>query len=357
MISALGAAYQLIWIALRSRSAYRFFTQLADALTLNFFEAYGNSHQYPDQSGDFYRCVPAFNVIAGIALGDSEFLRLDQRLFKAEPLLHAAENDVGRGIQNATKSTQMDRRQIIAEQGKDGNAIHHGRLKQESPSVGKGEGIQFLIRVHDGAFIGGDRVCAHFEGGANVIDCGLAVARAERRSFEENVGLRQTQPLPDIVWHGCTRPQLCRNAVAEKSLRIQPVFVRDPTHPPRCHSGDSPCDAALAQVVILFLQQTKQRLIRVPEAEQTEIVSADHLSPGAFRGEDAFERADDSWRPGETPVLHRLAGATTLSPWWLCARAESCRSPGFQLAADKDICRRPNTFSPACRCARRHPAR
>src|ERR1700685_1926490 len=101
----------------------------------------------------------------------------------------------------------MNRRQIVAKQREDGNAIHHGRLEQKLSPMGNSETIQFFVGVNDGAFIGGDGVRAHFQSGANMINRRLTVAWAERRRFKENVGLRQTQPAANIMWRGSPRPR------------------------------------------------------------------------------------------------------------------------------------------------------
>ena len=111
------------------------------------------------------------------------------------------------------------------------------------------------------------------ECGANMIDRGLAVARAERCSFEQDISLRQTQPLANIVWcglpmwrgHSC--PRLRRETIIEQRLYIYSIGVRNPTRSPRCHAGDPPCDTPVAQIAVLRLEQAKQRPVDVAKAK------------------------------------------------------------------------------------------
>jgi hypothetical protein len=52
-----------------------------------------------------------------------------------------------------------------------------------------GQVAQFAVGVDDGAFVGGDGVGSVLEGGADVVDGGLAGFDVEGRGFEEDVGL------------------------------------------------------------------------------------------------------------------------------------------------------------------------
>ena len=109
--------------------------------------------------------------------------------------------------------------------------------------------------MHDGAFVGGDGVRTRFEGSANMIDRGLAVARAKGRGLEQNIRLGEPQPLSNIVRRRRSRLRLRDEVVTKKSRWIESIFVGDPTHLPRCHAGNPPHDAPLAQFGILFLKQ------------------------------------------------------------------------------------------------------
>jgi hypothetical protein len=53
--------------------------------------------------------------------------------------------------------------------------------------------------VDDGAFVGGDGVGSVGEGGADVIDGGLAGFQVQRSGFEEKVGAGGGEPGVDVV--------------------------------------------------------------------------------------------------------------------------------------------------------------
>ena len=73
-------------------------------------------------------------------------------------------------------------------QREDGDAIHDGGFEEEALVVGGGEVAEFAVGVDDGALVGGDGVGSVGEGGADVIDGGLAGLDIERGGFEEDVG-------------------------------------------------------------------------------------------------------------------------------------------------------------------------
>jgi hypothetical protein len=63
----------------------------------------------------------------------------------------------------------------LVEKRKDGDAIHHGGFEQEALAFDGSQIAEFAVGVDDGSFVGGDGVGSVLEGGANVIDRGLAV--------------------------------------------------------------------------------------------------------------------------------------------------------------------------------------
>jgi hypothetical protein len=85
-------------------------------------------------------------------------------------------------------------------------------------------------------------------------------------------------------------------AFLQQSFYIDAISVPYPAQPPRCHASDSPRDASLAQFVIFFLEQAKQRTVDVAQAEQTKIVGANDLSPRRRRGQDALGTAGNILR-------------------------------------------------------------
>jgi hypothetical protein len=65
---------------------------------------------------------------------------------------------------------------------------------------------------------------------------------------------------------------LCEETVAQQSLYIHSIGIRNPTNLPCRHTGDLPSNSPLAEFRFLFLKQAKQRPIDVAETEQAEIV-------------------------------------------------------------------------------------
>ena len=60
---------------------------------------------------------------------------------------------------------------------------------------GGGEVAEFAVGVDDWSFVGGDGVGSVSEGGADVIDGGLAGLDVEGCGFEEDVGLGSGEPV------------------------------------------------------------------------------------------------------------------------------------------------------------------
>ena len=58
---------------------------------------------------------------------------------------------------------------------------------------------EFAVGVDDGSFVGGDGVGSVMEGGADVIDGGLAGGNVEGGGFEEDVGLGGGEPGCDMA--------------------------------------------------------------------------------------------------------------------------------------------------------------
>src|SRR6202023_226361 len=120
-----GTAYKLVWLPVSSRSPPPPPAQFGNPFAPDLFEPYRHTHEHPNQSGNLYSRIPPLNVISGIGLGNPDLLRLGECRIKAEPLFHAAENDIGCRVQNAAKSVKMNHRQTIAEHREDGGSVHH----------------------------------------------------------------------------------------------------------------------------------------------------------------------------------------------------------------------------------------
>ena len=72
------------------------------------------------------------------------------------------------------EALQVDRGQLL-EKRKDGDAVHDRGFEEESLALLRGQVAEFAVGVDDGAFVGGDGVGSVGEGGADVVDGGLAV--------------------------------------------------------------------------------------------------------------------------------------------------------------------------------------
>ena len=73
--------------------------------------------------------------------------------------------------------------------------------KRNRLAAGGGQVAQFAVGVDDGAFVGGDGVGSVLEGGADVVDGGLAGFDVEGRGFEEDVGAGGGEPVADVGGH------------------------------------------------------------------------------------------------------------------------------------------------------------
>ena len=72
------------------------------------------------------------------------------------------------------EALQVNRGELV-EQREDGDAVHHRRFEEELFALLGGQVAQVAVGVDDGAFVGGDGVGSVLEGGADVVDGGLAV--------------------------------------------------------------------------------------------------------------------------------------------------------------------------------------
>ena len=170
---ALGTAYELVRVSFGACSANFFSAQTTDPLTFDRAQFDGHAHENDNERRDFHGCIPAFDVVGGISFGDTDFLRVLERLLEAQALLHAGENHISCGIENPAKAAQVEYGKSVEER-KNGSAIHHGRFEEEAAVFGCGEGTEFLVSVDHGAFVRCDSVRAHFQRSVDVIDGGFA---------------------------------------------------------------------------------------------------------------------------------------------------------------------------------------
>jgi hypothetical protein len=104
------------------------------------------------------------------------------------------------------KALQVNGGELV-EQREDGNAVHYRGFEEETFAASGGQIAQFAVGVNDGAFVGGNGVGSVLEGGADVVDGGLAVFDIERCGFEEDVGAGGGEPFVDRVWARASRPR------------------------------------------------------------------------------------------------------------------------------------------------------
>src|SRR5438128_2453693 len=71
---ALGTAYELVRVSFGACSANFFSAQTTDPLTSDRAQFDGHAHENDNERRDFHGCIPAFDVVGGISLGDADFL-------------------------------------------------------------------------------------------------------------------------------------------------------------------------------------------------------------------------------------------------------------------------------------------
>ena len=136
----------------------------------------------------------------------------------------------------------------------------------------RGQIAEVLVRVDDRSFIGSDRVGSVFEGGADVVDGGLAVFHVQGCSFEEDVGFGGGEPFADV------RQLRIR---LQDSLGIQTIRGGDPAKASGGDAGDAVGDAvAGAEFLGAVGEEADESPVDVAEAEEAEVVGVDATSQG-----------------------------------------------------------------------------
>ncbi len=62
----------------------------------------------------------------------------------------------------------------LVEEGEDWDSVHYGGFEEEALAFGGGQVAEFAVGVDYRAFVGGDGMGSVAEGGADVVDGGLA---------------------------------------------------------------------------------------------------------------------------------------------------------------------------------------
>jgi phage terminase large subunit-like protein len=86
------------------------------------------------------------------------------------------------------EALHVNRGQLVEER-KNRDAVHDRGFEEKFFAARRGQVSELAVSVDDGAFVGGDGVGSVVEGGADVVDGGLAGFDVEGCSFEEDVGL------------------------------------------------------------------------------------------------------------------------------------------------------------------------
>jgi hypothetical protein len=126
--------------------------------------------------------------VSGVGFGHAEGLRFLQSFVEGDSLFHFSQDYVGRGIQNSMEALHVNRGQLVEER-KNRDAVHDRGFEEKFFAARRGQVSELAVSVDDGAFVGGDGVGSVVEGGADVVDGGLAGFDVEGCSFEEDVGL------------------------------------------------------------------------------------------------------------------------------------------------------------------------
>jgi hypothetical protein len=230
-----------------------------------------------------------------------------------------------------------------------------------------GEVAQLAVGVNDGAFVGGDGVGSVLEGGADVVDGGLAIFHVERCGFEEDVGLGGGEPGADVVdvsglagergrircWH------FAGKSARATLVRVDSGRVGNPAQAAGGDSGDAAGDAvAIAEFLRAVFEEADERPVDIAEAEEAEVVGGDgFLAPGLSpidftNGDAALKRRSSTlprplfrtvararWPPGRPSFVETLLATS---------RQCSARPPARDVASYVSDCRKNYPITVVC---------
>ena len=160
----------------------------------------------------------------------------------------------------------------LVKQRENGDAVHDRGFEEEPFLLFRSQVAQLAVGVDDGSFVGGDGVGPVLEGGADVVDGGLAVFHVQGCSFEEDVGFGGGEPFADV------RQLRIR---LQDSLGIQTIRGGDPAKASGGDAGDAVGDAvAGAEFFGAVFEEADESPVNVAEAEEAEVVGVDATSQG-----------------------------------------------------------------------------
>jgi hypothetical protein len=197
---------------------------------------------------------------------------------KRAAALNFREDDVRGGVEHTGETANLHSGQAHRKHGKNRDTVHHRRFIEKSLALLARQGRQFLERVDDRSFVGGDRVRAQLECGFDVLDGRLTGLRVERTGFEHDIGARTLEPLANIARRGLL--VLSRPMIIENREGIQTVGIGKPTTAPCGYAGEAPADiVAPSQFCFLGDEQAQEGATHVAEADDREVVGGNLRPP------------------------------------------------------------------------------
>src|SRR6202035_167562 len=100
------------------------------------------------------------------------------------------------------------------------------------------ESGEFTERMHDGPFVGGDRMGAELQCSFDMVDGGFAGGRVEGTGFEDYVGAGTLDPFAHVA--GSSKRLLRGPVAVENGERIQAVGIDEPADAARRDPGETP---------------------------------------------------------------------------------------------------------------------
>ena len=145
------------------------------------------------------------------------------------------------------------------------------------------------------------------EGGADVIDGGLAVFHVERCGFEEDIGLgglrARSRTLVTASAIGLRELLSGRGRPLHIIWNVQAIGVGDPSQAAAGDSGDAEGDSVVvAELLFAIEQELHESAVDVAEAEEAEIVGVD-ASPRVGKSPDSFLAANAALRRRSSMVF------------------------------------------------------
>ncbi|HZW75661.1 MAG TPA: hypothetical protein VFF43_19090 [Caldimonas sp.] len=182
---------------------------------------------------------------------------------------------VGRRIDDAAKAEDARRRQRLAHDAENRNAVHDGPLEEERHTRRVSFAREVAVRERRRAFVRCDDVRTSREAGAHVRDCRLARPDVEGRRLNEYAGLdalyaKLRDPLqrrrlgrqPKCVAFG-ERP---RSSAGVETRRIEHAAV-----PLRRDANDPRLDAEPPQRILRLVEQRHEASRHVPKSHEHQI--------------------------------------------------------------------------------------